>query len=314
MVFPTRQCQRMSNANNDADDRLPSGLTLIDTDSDLDAFSVALYARLHNIVDPVESEEPVSVQDSVSLLREDAPRHNVTPTTPTFESRIREQLRQAHSPPSLSHPQERSFLDRAEEQLQEHYDRVLADEALCDASGFAEMDDEKLATAFRSRYGVGLREVEEPVRNIVNSAVEDYRVYFEAERDIVESAKHYERLDSWLKHTRDLFDKNGIEPTHKQAHELEHKLQDYLSNTPAWQQKFADAKKKWERLCTSRQALRTIHQLVGGTTGCRICFNKQVKTLLVPCGHLLCEECANRVSSCPFCNTSFYARQNVFFV
>lgn len=326
----------MSGDSNDADDYVPSGVTLIDTDADtdVDAFSLALYSRIYDIVDP---DDPVDETDSntssntssntirelspsSSEQQEPPPQPSTNQLPPTFVSRIREQLQAscpaptADTPSPQSPPSPTSFLDIAEVQLQEYYDRVLTDEALCDAAVFRELSTEQLENAFCERYGQGLSEVEGQVKKLVHDAIADYQVYFEAEKDILEAAKRYDCLETWLKHTRDVFGKQGVAPTEEQTHELETELQAYMTNTPEWKQKFTDAQKKWNTLCTTRQALRSIHQLVGGTTGCRICFNKQVKTLLVPCGHVLCEDCANRVTCCPFCNTSFYARQEVFFI
>ena len=314
-----------ADSTNDADDNVPSGMTLIDTDSGTtDTFSIALYSRIYDLVDPVEQTESTT---SAPLSTAPTPRQNnhYAPPSPasnglpaTFESRLREQLQATcRAPPTkprtpTSSPT--SFLDIAEEQLQEHFDRVLTDEALCDGSVFHELTPERLENAFSERYGKGIHEVKEPIRQLVHDALDDYRLYFEAENDILDSAKRYDSLATWLKHTRDLFTNQGVVPTEEQSQELESKLLQYMTNTPEWKKKFTDAQRKWEKLCTTRQALRGIHQLVGGTTGCRICFNKQVKTLLVPCGHVLCEDCANRVTCCPFCNTPFYARQEMFFV
>lgn len=327
MFFTTHQWQTMSN---DPDDTLPSGVTLIDTDSDIDAFSLALYSRIHqhtDIVDPVEEDDLSGPPNSPTVNHTDThPDHNTTtnemPTT--FVSRIRQQLqnicRTPPSPPPHSSPKSSttatSFLDIAEQQLQEYYDRVLSGDELLDKDGdaFAELNAEQLEEACLRRFGQSLNDITLPVREIVHSTIDDYKNYFEAEKDILEAATRYDSLQTWLRHTRDLFETTSLSPTAEQTNELEAKLHDYMTNTPEWKTKFIDAKHKWNQLCTSRQAVCSIHQLVGGTTGCRICFNKQVKTLLVPCGHVLCEECANRVSSCPFCNTSFYARQDVYFM
>lgn len=332
----------MSNIPNDNGDTVvPSGMTLIDTDSDLDTFSLALYSRIHqhtdlvhDIVDPVEENSIiVERQQSSHTL---TPANHITeqeqamsdlPST-TFVSRIRQQLQSTCRTPSTvsltstrqtttSNPKApTSFLDIAEQRLQDHYDRVLSEDALIEdgVDAFVELDTKQLHEAFQRRYGVCLDDATQTVRQIVQSAVDDYKNYFEIEKDILETAKRYDSLQTWLRHTRDIFETNDLQPTAEQTSDLESKLHDYMTNTPEWKKKFIDATHKWKQLCISRQALRTIHELVGGTTCCRICFNKQVKTLLVPCGHVLCDECANRVSCCPFCNTSFYARQEVYFL
>jgi len=34
---------------------------------------------------------------------------------------------------------------------------------------------------------------------------------------------------------------------------------------------------------------------------CRICMHNQKDTVLIPCGHFLCYECALKVTECPMC-------------
>ena len=310
----------MSSGSDDADS-VVGGITLIDTDAD--SFSLALYSRIYDIVEPTDT--PPLMNDDTSTPSTSSPTEptdSPTQLPPTFMSRIREQLQSAcqtpvpaPAPAPAPAPTPTSFLDIAEQQLQDYYDRVLTedtlvDDSLCNGSVFRKLTPDELEDAFRRRYGRDLKDVEKPIRYLVRHTVDDYKAYFEAEQDILETAKRYDTLQTWLKHTRDVFDTAEARPTQ----ELEDKLRHYMTDTPEWKKKFADATKLWSQLCTSRQALRNIHELVGGTTGCRICFNKQVKTLLVPCGHVLCAECANRVTVCPFCNASFYARQEMFFV
>lgn len=326
----------MSN-NSDDDNVAPPGMTLIDTDSDIDTFSLALYSRIHqytesvnDIVDPVEGDftaEQHQPPSAPRLPNNGTEQAQATDMSNTFVCHMSQRLQSTCRKPCLPIPTQlstsstptphpTSFLDIAEQKLQDHYDRVLSEDALVDtdANAFAELDVKQLHEAFQWRYGVRLEDATQTVRRIVQSVVDDYQNYFEAEKDILETAKRYDSLQTWLRHTRDIFETNDLQPTAEQTSDLERKLQDYMNNTPEWKKKIINATHKWKQLCISRQALRNIHELVGGTTGCRICFNKQVKTLLVPCGHVLCEECSNRVSCCPFCNTSFYARQDVYFL
>jgi len=294
------------------------GMALIDTDSE--SFSVALYSRIYDIIEPADSprhtNHDMATTPPAHTTDDSSPSDLSTRLPPTFMTRIREQLQNAcRTPAPAPAPAPTSFLDIAEQQLQDYYDRVLTedtlvDDSLCDGSVFQKLTPDALEDAFRKRYGRDLQEVEKPIRDLVRHTIDDYKAYFEAEQDILETAKRYDTLQTWLTHTRDVFDTVEALPTQ----ELEDKLRRYMTDTPEWKKKFADATQLWSQLCTSRQALRNIHELVGGTTGCRICFNKQVKTLLVPCGHVLCAECANRVTVCPFCNASFYARQEIFFL
>ncbi|XP_057820319.2 uncharacterized protein LOC131033191 isoform X2 [Cryptomeria japonica] len=34
---------------------------------------------------------------------------------------------------------------------------------------------------------------------------------------------------------------------------------------------------------------------------CRVCLNSEVDTMLIPCGHVLCQRCCSAVARCPFC-------------
>jgi Zinc finger, C3HC4 type (RING finger) len=42
------------------------------------------------------------------------------------------------------------------------------------------------------------------------------------------------------------------------------------------------------------QTIRTIHE-------CAVCYDKQLKVALEPCGHLLCERCSSILDECPYC-------------
>lgn len=315
----------MSSGSDDVDS-VANGITLIDTDTD--SFSLALYSRIQDIVDVEPTDSYPLVNDNITTAPSSGPTESTeltdppTQLPPTFMTRIREKLQSACQEPTLStastpepESEPTSFLDIAEQQLQDYYDRVLTEDTLvndsmCNGSVFRKLTPDELDDAFRKRYGKDLKEVEKPIRDIVRHTINDYKAYFEAEQDILETAKRYDTLQTWLKHTCDVFGTVEAMPTQ----ELEDKLRHYMTDTPEWKKKFADATQLWSQLCTSRQSLRNIHDLVGGTSGCRICFNKQVKTLLVPCGHVLCADCANRVTVCPFCNASFYARQEMFFM
>jgi hypothetical protein len=48
-------------------------------------------------------------------------------------------------------------------------------------------------------------------------------------------------------------------------------------------------------------------------TRCIVCFRKERKYVLGPCGHYkLCHECVQKVSSCPICRTHIVHRIKVF--
>lgn len=45
---------------------------------------------------------------------------------------------------------------------------------------------------------------------------------------------------------------------------------------------------------------------------CRICYSGERNTILVPCGHLFCTACANRVTICPLDRQEISSRQHVY--
>ena len=45
---------------------------------------------------------------------------------------------------------------------------------------------------------------------------------------------------------------------------------------------------------------------------CCICMSHLVSTVLCPCGHMTCSNCAHKISECPLCRTEVERRQKVF--
>ena len=45
---------------------------------------------------------------------------------------------------------------------------------------------------------------------------------------------------------------------------------------------------------------------------CCICMSRLVGTVLCPCGHMTCSNCAHKISECPLCRTEVVRRQKVF--
>lgn len=45
---------------------------------------------------------------------------------------------------------------------------------------------------------------------------------------------------------------------------------------------------------------------------CNICMDKKVDTTLLPCMHCYCEECSNKMNSCPFCKKKITQRRKIF--
>lgn len=45
---------------------------------------------------------------------------------------------------------------------------------------------------------------------------------------------------------------------------------------------------------------------------CSICMENKVDSVLIPCGHLYCSECAKVLEVCPHCRNSFGRIQRIF--
>lgn len=56
----------------------------------------------------------------------------------------------------------------------------------------------------------------------------------------------------------------------------------------------------------------TLEEIVDSLT-CQVCADSELNTALVPCGHLLCDDCAKRLEECPMCRTQVSARQRVYY-
>ena len=46
---------------------------------------------------------------------------------------------------------------------------------------------------------------------------------------------------------------------------------------------------------------------------CCICYENQINTVLMGCGHMLCSTCAVKVRECPKCRKKIVSRHNIFF-
>jgi hypothetical protein len=324
-----------NNAPNDS----PSGS---DSGSDSEPFSVALYSRLNSIIDRVDDYEDARRMPSPTV---DLPESFPQQPTITFATRVQKRLHDmladsSSSSSSASHARRNkshgsSFADHAKAQLNDHFDRVLSNESLLEEDPDGHLlaglkDDAAVHREFANRHHTSLESVCDPVEALVKTAIGDYEAFFAAETDIRDAAKQYDLLRNWIASTNELFQSRQIDaldagaatPTTSTATTLADgkddrftkQLHQQLCSSADWNAKFKAAKQTWTQLCVSRHALTKIQDAVGGTTGCRICFSDQVSTVLVPCGHVLCEECATRVESCPFCNSQFYARQAIYFL
>lgn len=62
-----------------------------------------------------------------------------------------------------------------------------------------------------------------------------------------------------------------------------------------------------------RSRLTEENETLRQTTTCKICLDKPVDTVFLPCRHLICcEECADRVKQCPFCRTQILGTVHTF--
>lgn len=230
-------------------------------------------------------------------------------------------------------PTPQSFLDRAEQHLQHHYDRLIQHDdplqhtATPTALSFT-ADEATIQRLFRERYGVSLDQLSDQLERVVNGVIHDYDAYFAEESAIVAAAEHCDQMERWLKESRQLFAWDGVDsaeaaeaaeaaetaptPTPPSDSPLQTLLDTHLQRLPQWSDALSRARVRWQNLQMSRHALRRCEALFGGRQGCRICFNAQVGVVLIPCGHVLCAECAERVGQCPFCNTAFYSRQRMY--
>lgn len=300
------------------DDSIPEGITLIDTHDDSyiedDAFSLALYSRVQNVIDTDEDSHSQTPSNATEHSSPHSPHEPAL--SPTFVSRIQEQLKQSCHQPHTTDPSTTiQFLNQAEELLENHYDRILSNEALLDAKL---IENTPLSNTNTTLHDKKIHTIPYPIlknnlEHLVREIIQQYRVFFEKEKDIIDMAKRCDHLKTWVQHTKEVFQENQVNlPKHEQG-EHNKKIEHMISKTN-WAQAFETIKKTWVPLSENRTVIQELHKIIGGPTGCRICFNQQVQTVLVPCGHVLCETCAQEVDHCPFCHSSFYAKQNIYFM
>jgi hypothetical protein len=66
-------------------------------------------------------------------------------------------------------------------------------------------------------------------------------------------------------------------------------------------------------LTVDLRTMKYVHAAQLSTT-CKICQDHAVDVALQPCGHVLCRDCSYKLGpTCPFCCTSFYTTQKLFF-
>jgi hypothetical protein len=234
----------------------------------------------------------------------------------------------------------RGFLERLETDLAVQYDRVIQNdlpllspanrETTTPATKWCDTLHTHVpntaAGVFRARYGTGLNEFCDLTTRLVADVVAGYRTYFEAEADVVAVAERYDALQTWAHQSKALFDAHadvamapGFDDvvakcfgTDTDADD-ESRTADGVAAPDPWKARVARAKRAWLDVQAQRHVVDRLRAIVGTPCTCKVCFGEVVQTVLVPCGHTLCKECAKRVGQCPFCNATFYSTQEVYF-
>lgn len=229
------------------------------------------------------------------------------------------------------------FLARLETDLASQYDRVLQDDldALRPStegqpppttwSTSLQADvPVHAASTFATRHGMTLDEACAMAQRLVDDVVAGYKAYFEAERDVLAVAERYDALQAWAHQSKALFAQadtmegtvsafdemvaqyfqTGVDPSAPDTQK---------TDGDVWAKKMRAAKQAWLDVQAQRHIVDRLQAVVGHTCTCKVCFGATVTTALVPCGHTLCKACAEQVGQCPFCNATFYTRQDLYF-
>ena len=305
------QIMNIDNDDNDTE-HLLDGVTEIDTHDD-EAFSIALYAQLLDNSENEANHNEWNTKDAQTQTDDVLP-------CKSYCTKMSEKL--SHTLLTSSKSQDTSsmsFFEKAEFHLQDHFDQILSDEPLLDESlhggCFKVPNNHEIEQAHDKQYTLPWKTLMNHIETLVQTTIESYKEYFKAEHDIMQAAKRFDNLETWIKHTKTIFDKDAsLSLSINQQENMLTQVDAYLDSTNDCKKQLHDALQKWSTMILHRKILQAMHEHVGGTTGCKICFNKQVNKVFVPCGHVICTECAEQVINCPFCQSSFYAKQNIFFM
>lgn len=66
---------------------------------------------------------------------------------------------------------------------------------------------------------------------------------------------------------------------------------------------------------SQRKIISKLEEELEDSQTCSICFVEKKNTALIPCGHLLCAGCTNKIwnsRKCPFCNQMIRDSQKIF--
>jgi len=229
------------------------------------------------------------------------------------------------------------FLARLETDLASQYDRVLQDdfdalrpstEGQCPPTTWSASLQADVpvhaASTFATRHGVTLDEACAMAQRLVDDVVAGYKAYFEAEQDVLAVAERYDALQAWAHQSKALFAQaDTVEGTvsafdEMVAHYFQTGVDPSAPDTQTtdggvWANKMRAAKQAWLDVQAQRHVVDRLQAVVGHACTCKVCFGATVTTALVPCGHTLCKACAEQVGQCPFCNATFYTRQDLYF-
>jgi hypothetical protein len=190
----------------------------------------------------------------------------------------------------------------------EAVETAAGDESAVSGAGTTELCQADFDAMFESRFGLGAATFTRVVDDIVRHIADDYAAYFEAESQITAFAGEYDAVHQWLARTQAVF---GESAESEQEH-LEALVTRHMNRT-AMDATFARYRDLWRAVRFDMKVLDQVKRLVGAPLTCKICFSGEMECALIPCGHTLCRACAARVTQCPFCTTTFYSTQALFF-
>jgi len=209
-------------------------------------------------------------------------------------------------PPSLFQELDRSLGARFEHVLHHHLDHTPpAPDRECT------QQQEKFACAFEREHGVTPARFQDMLKAVAGNVVASYRTLFEVEQRVFGAATRYDRVSNWLRCSDQEFDNDAL------REQLGHVAQQAADQMPDEEALGNDMRALQEAIHATRFQHRLacdLHRVLGGEKQCKICFGATADTVLMPCGHALCQSCAKRVSCCPYCNLSFCSQQRVYYM
>ena len=149
------------------------------------------------------------------------------------------------------------------------------------------------------------------LKAVAKNVVASYHTLFDVEQRVFGAATRYDRVRNWLRCSEQEFDNDAL------RQQLGHVAQQAADQMPSEDALRTDMQALQEAIHATRFQHRLacdLHRVLGGEKQCKICFGATADTVLMPCGHALCQSCATRVSCCPYCNLSFCSQQRVYYM